>query len=518
VALGSTPMRERSRLAHHAMKRSEDGKPAVTRHAGGHAMATWMSRVLGLLVACSVLAVAAATTTTGSAQASHADYAAAYAVGLEAYSYGLPLVATDKTFRNMTSINVSRGAYGPVNQFHHVRALNDPKSKAVVAPGSNGLSSIAWLDLRREPQVLHVPLVHNHFFVLALEDPYTEDIRNLGTVHATKPGYYVIAGPGQHAVPIPAGLHRIDVDYSRIWIIGSTQLKGQKDVAAVNRIQDGFTLIPLSKYGTDYRPARPAHPDTTIDTAPLPAGLQFFDTLGKLLRQFPPPAADQAELSRFAAVGIGPGLTPSQNATLDPETLRGLADAAATGPTRIHDDATALFLAGFAAHAGYFLGGFGHYGTDYRLRGVVAEIGLGAVSSDQTIFALTQTDHSLRPLSGSASYVLHMPVAPPVDEGWSLTVYDTHGFLVPNPIDRYEVASQLPLARNADGSVDVYLQSTAPADPARALNWLPTPSGAGFELIWRLIGPKPTAIAGILDGSGWEPPSLTAVPSAGPTP
>ena len=226
-------------------------------------MAAMLPRGLRLLIACSVSALVALTAATGPAAASQADYAKAYAVGLEAYTYGLPLLETNKTFRSMTSINVSNGtAFGPVNQFNNVRSLNNPKSKAVVAPGANALSSIAWLDLTRGPQVLHVPQVRGHFFVLALEDPYTEDFLNLGSVHNTKPGYYVIAGPGQHNLPIPTGTHRIDSNYSRVWIIGSTQLKGKNDLANVHRIQDGYTLTPLSEFGTDRDPTRPAHPHT----------------------------------------------------------------------------------------------------------------------------------------------------------------------------------------------------------------------------------------------------------------
>ena len=463
-----------------------------------------------LLAACGLLAMATVTTTAGPAAASQFSYADAYALGLEAYTYGLPLVATDTTFRDMTSINVSNGhGYGPVNQFNSVRSLSNPTSKAVVAPGSNGLSSIAWLDLSAGPQVLHVPLVRHHFFVLVLEDPYTEDIVNLGSVHGTKPGDYVICGPGQHSVPIPAGTLRINVAYTRIWIIGSTQLKGPDDVANVNKIQDGYTLTPLSEYGTNYHPAAPAHPDITVKNSPLPTGLAFFDVLGKLLTEFPPPAADQAELHALTAVGIGPGGQPSHEPGLSPGTLKALAAAAAAGPQQIRDDAKALFLAGFKAHDGYMLGGFGHYGTNYPLRAVIAQTGLGAVSSDQTIFALTQTDDSLQPLNGSTGYVLHLVVAPPVNEGWTLTVYDAHGFLVPNPIDRYELSNKSPLARNADGSAVIYLQSTRPSGPAQTENWLPTPSGAGFEVIWRLIAPNANDIQGILDGHGWEPPALT---------
>jgi hypothetical protein len=155
-----------------------------------------------------------------------------------------------------------------------------------VAQSANGLSSTAWLDLTREPQVLHVPRVKDRYFCLALVDPYTENFMNLGTVTNTEPGYYVIAGPGQHNVRIPKGAHRINVSFTRIWIIGTTQLKNPDDVANVDKIQNGYTLTPLSKYGTNDRPKRPAHPNTHVINPPLPTGMRFFDVLGQLLKKW----------------------------------------------------------------------------------------------------------------------------------------------------------------------------------------------------------------------------------------
>ena len=95
---------------------------------------------------------------------------------------------------------------------------------------------------------------------------------------------------------------------------------------------------------------------------------------------------------------------------------------------------------------------------------------------------------------------------------WSLTLYDLAGFLVPNPIDRYVINDRTDLHYNADGSLDLYVQSTQPADPAQAQNWLPSPAGERFRLIWRLYATKPDQIQGVLDGSGWTPPAITAVP------
>ena len=101
------------------------------------------------MLALVVATLATSLVTAGAAAASQAQYDEAYRIGLQAYTYGLPLLDTDMTFRTMTSIDVSKGAYGPVNQFNNVRKLNNPGSTAVVAPGASTLSSIAWVDLRR---------------------------------------------------------------------------------------------------------------------------------------------------------------------------------------------------------------------------------------------------------------------------------------------------------------------------------------------------------------------------------
>ena len=66
---------------------------------------------------------------------------------------------------------------------------------------------------------------------------------------------------------------------------------------------------------------------------------------------------------------------------------------------------------------------------------------------------------------------------PPADAFWSLTLYDSSGFFVPNPINRYAVGDRSDLSFNPDGSLDIYLQSTQPSDPEKAKNWLPSPAG-----------------------------------------
>ena len=104
----------------------------------------------------------------------------------------------------------------------------------------------------------------------------------------------------------------------------------------------------------------------------------------------------------------------------------------------------------------------------------------------------------------------HLTKAPPTAEGWSLTVYTDAGALVSGPGGRTSALTSIsPLTTNADGSIDLYLQPTAPTSSAQAANWVPTPHGQGFEVAWRLFAPDSDAIPGILDGSGWQPPQVT---------
>ncbi len=104
-------------------------------------------------------------------------------------------------------------------------------------------------------------------------------------------------------------------------------------------------------------------------------------------------------------------------------------------------------------------------------------------------------DSAGQELNGQHDYVLHFPAGqlPPNDAFLSLTMTDLQSHMVSNPIHRYSVSDRSGLVPNADGSIDIYIQSTAPA--GHESNWLPAPSG-NFKLWLRAYLPGPA----ILDG------------------
>jgi hypothetical protein len=136
------------------------------------------------------------------------------------------------------------------------------------------------------------------------------------------------------------------------------------------------------------------------------------------------------------------------------------------------------------------------------LRRAACAESLPAVNLPQEAVYWTATvDGAGQKLTGEHDYLLHFPPGglPPNHAFWSLTMTSTAGQMVANPSNRYSVSDRSGLVSNADGSIDIYIQHTAPA--GHEANWLPAPSG-NFKLWLRVYQPG----AVILSGAYHVPP------------
>ena len=113
----------------------------------------------------------------------------------------------------------------------------------------------------------------------------------------------------------------------------------------------------------------------------------------------------------------------------------------------------------------------------------------------EAVYWTATVDGAGQPLTGGHDYLLHFPPGglPPNHAFWSLTMTIAPGSLVANPINRYSVSDRSGLVPNADGSIDIYIQHTAPA--GHESNWLPAPSG-NFKLWLRAYQPDATILSG----------------------
>lgn len=126
---------------------------------------------------------------------------------------------------------------------------------------------------------------------------------------------------------------------------------------------------------------------------------------------------------------------------------------------------------------------------------------------EEAAYWTASRDGAGKRLSGQHAYRLHFPAGqlPPGDAFWSLTATDTAGYMVSSPTGRSSVDDHSGLVKNADGSLDILLQSRQPSGAAQ--NWLTTPPGR-FKLMLRAYLPG----AAILDGN-YEVPPLVEVRS-----
>ena len=467
-----------------------------------------------ILSACGQKSSAPPTTTASESAAENtaAREKEGLEAGVQAVVYGLPLVIMDITMKK--SINVARpvGTFAPANQFAHLREFPNAAFKDVVRANVDTLYSSAFLDLAKESIVLSVPDTHGRYYLLPMLDMWTNIFASPGKrTTGTKPGNFAITGPGWTGT-LPAGMQELKSPTNGVWILGRTQTNGPKDYPAVHAIQDGYKLVPLSAFGKPYTPPQgTVYPNVDMKAAPVDTlqkmtSADFFDALAQLLKSNPPPASDAPILAKLATIGVVPGekFDPSK---LDPAVARGLDRSLTVALDKLQEA---------AKNSGAPVNGWrippsilGKFGTEYGIRGIVALVGLGANLPEDAVYPTTYVDTEGKALNGANRYTLHFDkgLTPPVNAFWSVTMYDAQSFFVDNAINRYAIGSWMPLKRNSDGSIDLYLQQDSPGND-KAANWLPAPAG-DFNLTLRMYWPNDKNPS-IIDGS-WEPPAVTRV-------
>ena len=427
----------------------------------------------------------------------------AEALGREAYRYGLPLLEFLRIRQEMTSVNAPDGrGNAPLNALANARAFARPSDRTVVAPNHDTLYSLAQLDLGKGPIVLSHPNMGRRYFDFEFVDPYTNVIGYVGTrTTGTRAGRFQIAWTQKPGKRLP-GVPVIRSKYRRVWMIGRTLATDAP--ADQRRAQAKMRAYRLSP-APPLRSRRPGKPRKY----PLPTdGLALMDALGSALAENPPPKRDRPLLRRLKQVGVGVGLSPGDQG-LPTEVLRALGEGveaeAAELPNRTRADVLrqALDSGGWLTLSPRI----GAYGTDYLLRAQVAIVGIGANTPAEAIYPTALADSTGALLTGANRYrlVFAQRQLPPVRGFWSITMYDSDGFLVPNAAHRYSLGpTHPPLVRRRDGSVEIAIQRERPAE--KDVNWLPAPA-AGFRLSMRLYWPKPVVLRG-----AWQPPPLERLP------
>ena len=446
---------------------------------------------------------------TGFSSAQNVSDQEAYAIAKDAYVYAYPMMLTHTTLRKLTNFAepIAGDAYGPPNQFHHVRAFANPEAKVVIRTNVDTLYSAATLDLKAEPMVLSVPAA-DRYFMLPMLSLWTDVFAVPGTRTTGRnvTREFLVVGP-QWRGNAPTDLEVIRSPTRYVWMIGRTQTNGTADYANVHKVQDGMKLRPLSARGrANYVPPK-GKVDPNIDMKAAPPdtvdkmdATTFFGRFAELLKENPPSQVDYPMIHRLERVGFKVGQNfdiAKAPANIQQALERGYADGKALVL------AEGKKAAGIGGKGWIYTTRSGTYGTDYLYRAAIAQCCVGENLPQDAVYPALSSDSEGQPLNGSNKYVLHFDKGklPPVNAFWSVTAYDIDGYFIPNLIKRQAIGDRDKLVTNVDGSVDIYIQADAP-DKEKEPNWLPVGKEA-FTLLMRLYSPREEFLEG-----AWTPPTV----------
>jgi hypothetical protein len=433
-------------------------------------------------------------------------------VGRSAYLWGWPMVNIHN--RNLTFAKVPEPGYmggivpvAPPDQLAMLHNYIEPEERVVACPNQDVVYGFGLIDFSKEPVVIQVPDFGDRFWVYQIVDQRTDSFAQVGKMYATKPGFYLLAGPGWNGTT-PSGITGVFHAKTTLGVVIPRVFKDdtQEDTQAVQPIISKILMYPLSKFTGQQQ-------TKDWSTAPkFPSAAQgeeetkwvdpktFFDELPDVLKEVPPLPGEEAIYQNIQSV--------LDAAKADPKLHAALVASADDADKNLMTPLFQFHNYGIPlAHNWTTQNNGAKFGTDYFTRAAVAKSNIFVNAPNETKYFYQDFDDSGQQLNGNHSYTVTFAAGafPPVRGFWSLTLYNQHHFFSPNEIKRYSVGTKnKTLAKAADGSLTIYVQSTPPEGDKRA-NWLPAPK-ENFALYVRSYWPEDV----ILNGQ-WTPPAVVKV-------
>lgn len=414
---------------------------------------------------------------------------------IEAINWGMPAVGSDLMLQSALS-----DAGAKINQIIYYSRLPNWKNQTLT-PNPDTIYFMPFFSTAEVgPLVLEIPPVDDGSITGSVMDWWQIPLEDVGPagVDQGKGGKYLITPP-DYTDKVPDGyIHLPSQTYQGYGLLRSI-LRGRSDADIATAVAYGkrIGLYPLSQ-------AAAPPPTTFVDavdvvlTAVVPYDMRFFQTLDRVVQAEPWIERDRAMIDPLKTLGIEKG-KPFKPDARTTEIMRSAGQEALARFDVLYETIYEPHNKG----ARWFLpadkemldgAGNGFTQTDsYPIdaRGTVyycAYSGIKHMGAGQFYLFVTR-DRAGDVLEGSATYRLTVPPNPPVNQYWSVTLYDfaTHALI--RDMAYASRSSQSPgLQTNADGSVDVYLAPKAP--DGKESNWVPTDRNGRFEALFRFYGPE----------------------------
>ena len=398
---------------------------------------------------------------------------------------------------SMSAIRSGLRAFCPGNGTVMIAdTLLDSRSLVITA-NSETVYVTNWLDTYDGPVVIDMP----PGMLGMIDDSWSRFVTDLGVAGPDrgKGGKYLLLPPGYEG-DVPDGYFVVRPrTYGHIMFSRGFLDHGDPRPAAES-IRAGFRIYPLAA-AADPPAMEFVEMSGALLQAVFASDATFYEQVAETVRTEPLEAVDPETRGLLASIGI------RKDAPFAPDArMRAiLAEAAAVG------SATARALAFSTRDRAAFAYPDGGWkvpwiGNDYTFSpGGVLDLDARAgfffpvwgISPAATVkmvgrgsqYVVCERDAAGRYLDGAKTYRLHLPPAIPVDDFWSLTVYDPQTRSMLQTDQRFPTAgSQRPgLEVNADTSVDVYVGPVPP--PQGEANWVQSIPGKGWFAMFRLYAP-----------------------------
>lgn len=356
-----------------------------------------------------------------------------------------------------------------------------------------------------EPIVLQIPDFGDRFWVYPLYDQRTDEFSRLGKAYGTKPGFYLVVGPGW-AGETPEGITAVlrsptdmALTIPRVFMDDTAE-----DRAAIRPTLSQINVYQLSKYDAtmqlmDWKnvsvyPMPPGSGKTKTTWVHLEA---FFDELPAVLANVPPLPGEEALYKWIGSV--------LDAAAKDPQIKQALTEAATAADTEIFSSFLQRQYNGRPGGHGWNSPvNSARWGTDYLNRAANGKSNIFENVPDETKYYYRDLDSRGEPLDGKNLYAITFPAGqlPPVKGFWSLTLYNPEHFFHKNPLGRYSLGTKnKTLQSNPDGSLTLYAGAASPGADKES-NWLPARTARSRSTSAATGPTRPSSTA-----PGWRPTS-----------
>ncbi len=172
-----------------------------------------------------------------------------WALGAPAFIYLWPRITVGGFKRAIVKHGFGGGPI-PVNTLYAVPATSSTSAPhgSLLATGTDDVLYIGgWLDLRKRPQVLHVPEMAGRYYCVQFTDPSSSaNFAYVGKrTTGTTAGDYVLSGPGWKGT-VANGVTQISSPNNSVLVVGRVFVENDSDLPIAYALAQQIQLAPLN--------------------------------------------------------------------------------------------------------------------------------------------------------------------------------------------------------------------------------------------------------------------------------